>query len=114
MLPMGGTKGAMLAMIVELLACALTGAAMGFEADTFFVDKGNQPRIGQAFLVIDPEALAGRGAYFDRVEALIAAMIADDGVRLPGARRDALAGKSSKDGIEISQELADQLAQFAA
>ena len=113
MLPMGGTKGAMLAMIVELLACALTGAAMGFEADTFFVDAGNQPRIGQAFLVIDPDALAGRSAYFDRVETLIEAMMADEGVRLPGARRDVLAAKASKEGIEVPQALADQLAQLA-
>src|SRR4029077_9182526 len=75
MLPMGGTKGAMLALVVELLACALTGAAMGFEADSFFVDEGNRPRIGQAFLVIDPDALAGSNAYFDRVETLIAAMM---------------------------------------
>jgi (2R)-3-sulfolactate dehydrogenase (NADP+) len=113
MLPMGGTKGAMLAMIVELLACALTGAAMGFEADTFFVDAGNQPRIGQAFLVIDPDALAGRSAYFDRIETLIEAMMADEGVRLPGARRDVLAAKASKEGIEVPQALADQLAQLA-
>jgi (2R)-3-sulfolactate dehydrogenase (NADP+) len=113
MLPMGGTKGAMLAMVVELLACALTGAAMGFEADTFFVDAGNQPRIGQAFLVIDPDALAGRSAYFDRIETLIEAMMADEGVRLPGARRDVLAAKASKEGIEVPQALADQLAQLA-
>ena len=113
MLPMGGTKGAMLALMVELLACALTGAAMGFEADTFFVDAGNEPRIGQAFLVIDPDALAGRGAYLDRVETLIAAMTADEGVRLPGARRHALAAQAAKDGVEISQALADQLAQLA-
>ena len=38
---------------------ALTGAHFGFEADSFFVDEGNQPRLGQAFLVIDPAALAG-------------------------------------------------------
>lgn len=113
MLPVGGTKGAMLAMIVELLACALTGAAMGFEADTFFVDAGNQPRIGQAFLVIDPDALAGHDAYFDRIEALIEAMLADDGVRLPGARRDALAARAGKEGIEIPQALADQLTRLA-
>jgi (2R)-3-sulfolactate dehydrogenase (NADP+) len=113
MLPMGGTKGAMLAMIVELLACALTGAAMGFEADSFFVDAGNAPRIGQAFLVIDPDALAGHETYYERVEALIIAMTADDGVRLPGARRDGLAAKSGKDGIEIAQSLADQLARLA-
>ena len=113
MLPMGGTKGAMLALMVELLACALTGAAMGFEADTFFVDAGNQPRIGQAFLVIDPDALAGRDVYLDRIETLIAAMVEDEGVRLPGTRREALAAKSAKDGIEIPQALADQLGKLA-
>jgi (2R)-3-sulfolactate dehydrogenase (NADP+) len=55
----GGAKGAMLALVVELLVTALTGAAMGFEATSFFVDEGNRPRLGQAFLVIDPDALAG-------------------------------------------------------
>jgi (2R)-3-sulfolactate dehydrogenase (NADP+) len=113
MLPMGGTKGAMLALMVELLACALTGAAMGFEADSFFVDEGNRPRIGQAFLIIDPDALAGSDIYYDRVETLIAAMMQDEGVRLPGARRDALAAKAEKDGIEIGDALAAKLRELA-
>ena len=114
MLPMGGTKGAMLALVVELLACALTGAAFGYEADSFFVDEGNRPRLGQAFLVIDPDALAGRGAYLDRVEALVAEMLDDPGVRLPGYRRDALAAASAREGIDIAQGLADDLARLAA
>jgi (2R)-3-sulfolactate dehydrogenase (NADP+) len=113
MLAMGGTKGAMLALIVELLACALTGAAMGFEADSFFVDEGNRPRIGQAFLVIDPDALAGRSVYFERIETLIAEMAKDDGVRLPGARRRALAVKAASDGVEIAAALAEQLDRLA-
>ncbi|MGB5080406.1 MAG: Ldh family oxidoreductase, partial [Burkholderiales bacterium] len=73
MLPAGGVKGAMLALVVELLACALTGAAFGFEADSFFVEQGNRPRIGQAFVAIDPEALAGGERYLERVETLVAA-----------------------------------------
>ena len=56
-----------------------------FEASSFFVDEGNRPRIGQAFLVVDPGALAGEAAYGDRVEVLVAEMLKDDGVRLPGA-----------------------------
>ena len=89
MLAMGGTKGALLALIVELLCCALTGAAFGFEADSFFQDEGNRPRLGQALLVIDPGALAGADGFAARIETLIAAMLADEGVRLPGAKRDA-------------------------
>ena len=72
MLPLGGAKGALLALIVELLVTALTGAAIGSEASSFFVDEGNRPRLGQAFLVIDPDALAGRATYFSRVETLLA------------------------------------------
>ena len=67
MLAMGGTKGALLALIVEVLVTALTGAAMGFEASSFFVDEGNRPRIGQAFLVIDPGALGGSPVYDERI-----------------------------------------------
>jgi len=110
MLPMGGAKGAMLALVVELLVTALTGASFGFEASSFFVDEGNRPRLGQAFLVVDPGALAGGDIYFARVETLIAEILRDEGVRLPGARRDALAAKAERDGIEIPQAVADTLA----
>jgi (2R)-3-sulfolactate dehydrogenase (NADP+) len=101
MLAMGGTKGALLAVIVELLCCALTGAAFGFEADSFFAEDGNRPRLGQALIAIDPGALAGRDAFLDRVEALVEAMLADEGVRLPGSRRNALTAATAADGIEV-------------
>jgi len=114
MLPMGGGKGAMLALVVELLVTALTGAAIAFEASSFFVDEGNRPRIGQAFLVIDPNALAGSSAYHDRVETLVAAMRADPGVRLPGERRNALAAKAATEGVMLSDSLLAQLQRLAA
>ena len=114
MLAMGGTKGAMLALVVELLVTALTGAAMGFEASSFFVDEGNRPRIGQAFVAIDPDALAGNARYFERVETLVAAMLYDEGVRLPGARRAALAECAAQDGVDIAPALLQQLQVLAA
>jgi (2R)-3-sulfolactate dehydrogenase (NADP+) len=113
MLPAGGAKGAMLALIVELLCCALTGTQFGFEADSFFSDAGNRPRIGQAFLVIDPGALGGEGVYGERVEALVAEMVKDAGVRPPGARRKALADKAAVEGVEIPQALLDELRTLA-
>jgi len=114
MLPAGGVKGAMLALIVELLCCALTGAAFGFEADSFFVDAGNRPRLGQAFLAVDPGALAGSDVFFERVETLIAAMQQDDAVRLPGARRQTLATRAQEQGLEVPAALLAQLEQLAA
>src|SRR6266480_3763324 len=113
MLALGGTKGAMLALIVEVLACALTGAAFGYEADTFFVDEGNRPRLGQAFLVIDPDAIAGRDVYLARVETLIGEMMKDTGVRLPGSRRRELAARNQVTGITIPEALATELERLA-
>jgi (2R)-3-sulfolactate dehydrogenase (NADP+) len=114
MLPAGGTKGAMLAFVVELLVTALTGAAIGFEASSFFVDAGNRPRLGQAFLVVDPDAMAGRDVYLERVETLLTEMAKDAGVRLPGSRRRSLAAKAREEGVEIPQALADQLTRLAS
>lgn len=104
MLPIGAvssSKGAMLALVVELLASALIGANFGFEASSFFVDEGNRPGIGQAFVVIDPGALAGRDGYLDRIEVLVAEMLRDDGVRLPGARREALRRRAEAEGLDV-------------
>jgi (2R)-3-sulfolactate dehydrogenase (NADP+) len=113
MLPLGGAKGAMLALVVELLVTALTGAAIGFEATSFFVDEGNRPRLGQAFLVIDPAALSGRVVYDERIETLIAAMTEDPAVRLPGDRRYVLAAKAAKEGVAIPAALHRQLIELA-
>jgi (2R)-3-sulfolactate dehydrogenase (NADP+) len=113
MLPAGGVKGAMLALVVELLCCALTGAAFGFEADSFFVDTGNRPRIGQAFLAIDPGALAGGPVYHDRLETLVSAMLADEGVRLPGERRHRLGDVAVRDGVEIADALVLEIRNLA-
>ena len=117
MLPIGAVsspKGAMLALIVELLVTAVIGAQFGFEASSFFVDEGNQPRIGQAFLVIDPGALAGTDAYFERMETIITEMLMDDGVRLAGARRLALERQAQRAGVSIPDALMAQLTALAA
>lgn len=107
MLPLGAAtspKGAMLALIVELLVVALTGARFGYEASSFFVDEGDVPRIGQAFILIDPAALAGAGVYFERMEAIVSEMLSDDGVRLAGERRLALERHARAEGIEVPDE----------
>lgn len=108
MLPLGAVsspKGAMLALVVELLVTALIGANFGFEASSFFVDEGNRPGIGQTFVVIDPGALAGSAGYLARVEVLLADMLRDEGVRLPGARREALRARAEAEGLEVSDSL---------
>jgi (2R)-3-sulfolactate dehydrogenase (NADP+) len=108
----GGVKGTALALMVELLCVALTGAAFSFENDSYF-EPGNKPRIGHAFIALDPEALAGADAYYSRLEEMISRMQADEGVRLPGARRQRAAAAARAEGIEISDALAGELRQLA-
>jgi (2R)-3-sulfolactate dehydrogenase (NADP+) len=97
----------MLALMVELLVTAVIGAHFGYEASSFFVDEGNRPGLGQAFIVIDPSAMAGQDQFLDRVEVLVTEMLRDEGVRLPGARREALRLEAVTDGLEVATALLD-------
>jgi (2R)-3-sulfolactate dehydrogenase (NADP+) len=112
--PIGGAKGAMLALSFELICAALTGASIGTEADSFFSDKGNKPKIGHAFMAIDPGALAGNEKYFERVETVVTTMLKDEGVRLPGARRFASEKKLRAEGIEVADDLLKKIEALAA
>src|SRR5258706_6972504 len=113
MLPAGGVKGAMLALTVELLVCALSGAAFGFESDSFFTEEGRPTRIGQALIAIDPAALAGNDVYFERVETLIAAMSEEPEVRLPGERRLRNRQQAQRDGVHIPADLMAKIRDLA-
>lgn len=112
MAAIGGVKGVMLALMVELICVALTGARFGFENDSFF-EPGKAASIGHAILVVDPAALGGADVYHERIETLIAAMLADDGVRLPGERRRKLAGTAQAGGITVADALLRQLQELA-
>lgn len=109
----GGVKGAMLALMIELLVVSLAGARFGAEADSFFDEAGNRPRIGQVFLVINPAALAGADVSAERTEALIAAMLVDPDVRLPGERRVRLAAAAERDGVDVPDSVLTPLRELA-
>ncbi|MGH8661309.1 MAG: Ldh family oxidoreductase [Burkholderiales bacterium] len=108
----GGIKGAALALMVEVLCVALTGAAFSFENDSYF-EPGGKPRIGHAIIAVDPDALAGADSYFARLEVMISKMLAEEGVRLPGARRQLAAVKAREEGIEINDALLSELRALA-
>jgi (2R)-3-sulfolactate dehydrogenase (NADP+) len=110
--PIGGVKGATLALMVEILSVALTGAAFSFENDSYF-EPGNKPRIGHAILAIDPDALTGAESYFTRLEVMISKMLTDEGVRLPGVRRQQAAARARAEGIDIPDALHQELRSLA-
>jgi (2R)-3-sulfolactate dehydrogenase (NADP+) len=107
-----GPKGVMLALMVELLCVALTGAHFGFENDSFF-EPGEPASIGHAIVAIDPAALGGADVYFERIETLLAAMLVDDDVRLPGERRRNLVADAAANGVAVPEAMLRQLRALA-
>ena len=112
MLAIGGAKGAALALVVELLAAALVGAAFAWEASSFLDAEGPPPRVGQFFLVIDPSAFGPH--VLDRIEALCETVLAEPGTRLPGDRRLETRARLLRDGIPVPAALMQELRRRAA
>ena len=99
--------------MVELMAAALTGANLAFQASSFFDADGPPPGIGQFLIAIDPAAFGGEQAFAERLE-LLAGEIDADGGRLPGTRRLALREAARRDGIFVEDAMFAQLQQIAA
>ncbi|MDX1594564.1 MAG: Ldh family oxidoreductase, partial [Gammaproteobacteria bacterium] len=113
LLPMGEAKGAALALMVEILAAALSGALFGFEATSFFTGDGAPPGVGQTLIAIDPEPLAA-GTFATRLETLLDAILAQQGTRLPGAGKAARRERALREGIVCPASLHEELLQLAA
>jgi len=114
--PAGGHKGMLLGLLVDLLAGVLSGPNCSFQAPVFKNNTGGEPRVGQFFIALSPGAFAPGGdhAYADRLETMLAALAAEPGVRLPGARRHEARLRAETEGVEVAADLFDKLEGFAA
>lgn len=112
--PAGGAKGAVLALMVELLAAAVTGANFAGEASSFFEGEGEPPGVGQLFIAISPDAFAGRARVFERIETLAAAIEGGGGARLPGTRRIERRAEVERSGIAVEDAVVAELRRLAA
>lgn len=103
LLPFGGVKGAVLAMMVEIVSATLTGSNYAYEASSFFDAKGAPPRVGQFFIAFKPELFCGPSDYQDRLEELVGRILVQPGTKLPGyaATRE----KSRSQGVAIMDDL---------
>lgn len=112
MLPIGGAKGAALALMVEVLTAGLTGSSIGHEAGSFFTADGPKPRIGQLLLAFNPGPLSG-GGFAERMETLVGAILGQEGTRLPGERRLALRAKAAAQGVTLPAALHGEILALA-
>ena len=91
----------------------MTAARFGFEASSFFTAEGKSPGVGQLLIAMAPGPLSG-GAFDDRLETLLKAVLEQEGTRLPGDRRLALRREARAKGAVISDQLYDHLAALGA
>lgn len=109
MRPAGGQKGFGTGLMVEIFAAALAGANLGLDASPFSGPKGGPPGTGQFFLAVDPSAFAG-DAFDIAMTRLAQSITAQEGARLPGARRAANRARIEAEGVSVPQELLDRIA----
>ncbi|SLN53385.1 (2R)-3-sulfolactate dehydrogenase (NADP(+)) [Pseudoruegeria aquimaris] len=102
MAPSGGYKGVGVALMVEIMAAALTGASLGINASPFSGTLGGPPRTGQCFIAIDPASTAA-GAFDAAIAELAGAVHAQGGARLPGDGRRAKRAAAGRAGVAVSE-----------
>jgi (2R)-3-sulfolactate dehydrogenase (NADP+) len=112
--PIGGAKGAALALMVEILAAAVTAATLSSAASSFFDTDGPPPGVGQLLIGIDPGALGGAEACAERIAALAAAIAGDGEARLPGSRRLKLRQQAAREGLHVDTKLLEEVSAIAA
>ena len=108
MAPSGGYKGVGIALLVEVMAAALSGGQLGIDASPFSGTVGGPPRTGQFFIAIDPTA--GDGDVFAaRISALVGAIKGQDGARLPGDGRGGKRAQAVTNGVAVNTATLDKI-----
>jgi (2R)-3-sulfolactate dehydrogenase (NADP+) len=110
--PIGGAKGAVLAVMVEILCAALAGGRFGWQATSFFEAEGDPAAIGQMIVAFAPPAFTGDG-FAAGMRELAAAVVAEEGLRLPGDSRLERRRRARTNGVEIDDALAVLLEEAA-
>ena len=109
MLPFGGAKGSALALMIELLSAAVTGANFAYEADSFLDSRGKPPNVGQLMIMISPDAINSKENFFIRMDEMIKSILSQENVYLPGSSRFKLREKASKTGVLVSAKVMEDI-----
>ena len=119
LLPMGGYKGAGLALILGLLAGTLNGALFGRDCVDFNADPGTVTNTGQFVLALDPSRFQPLAQFKAEVDRHIRSLrtsktLPGETVRLPGEQRAQRRADRLANGLALPGELLVQLDKLAA
>lgn len=101
MSPAGGYKGVGVALMVEIMAAAMSGATLGINASPFSGTAGGPPKTGQFFLAVEPSLTSGN-RFADLLAALVEEMHDQPGVRVPGDGRRAACRRAERKGVKVN------------
>ena len=101
MAPSGGYKGVGVALLVEMMAAALTGATLGIDASPFSGTVGGPPKTGQFFLAINPQATGGE-RFSPLVARLVDAIHTQENAHLPGDGRHRHRVSARVQGVNVN------------
>lgn len=110
MVAIGDAKGTALALMVEVLAAVLTGANLSSGVSSYFSADGPPPGSGQFLLALRPGDTDGFAA---RLESLLGQIVAVEGARLPGSRRNAALMEARANGINVPKAYLDSAERLA-
>jgi (2R)-3-sulfolactate dehydrogenase (NADP+) len=112
--PLGGAKGAALALGFEALTGGLIGPNLAKDVPDIFDESQDEKPQGISHLIVTMNAVAlGQGdSGFDRLKVL-AESVEDAGARLPGSAKFDPAGIDEKSQIEIAPAVRRQLDEWA-
>ena len=119
LLPIGGYKGAGLAIMLGLLAGVLNGAAFGRDVIDFNADDASETNTGHFICAIDIKRFIPLDAFTAQVDRHMGDLHASpllpgfDAIRLPGERRRACREERLRDGIPLPDVLKAQLDKLA-
>ncbi len=119
LLPMGGYKGAGLALMIGMLAGVLNGAFFGRDCVDFNATPEKVNNTGQFVIALDPARFQKLETFKAEVDRHIRALRASktlpgEGVRLPGEQRAKRRADRLANGLSLAPELLAQLDKLAA
>ena len=119
LLPIGGYKGAGLAIMLGLLGGVLNGAAFGKDVVDFNADDASETNTGHFICAIDVKRFIPLADFTAEVDRHMGDFHASrrlpgfDAIRLPGERRRDCRAARERDGIPLPDALAAQLDKLA-
>jgi ureidoglycolate dehydrogenase (NAD+) len=117
--PMAAHKGYGLAVMIEILAAALTGAAVTDEIESWLLNLPHPTRMGHSFIAIDVSSISPLTQFHERMDHMVRGIHqapkakGHDRIFLPGEIEWEKREKTLKDGLYLPEEVLESLSNLA-